>query len=132
MNPAAVGHLSQGLLEWVGRTSLHGTVLIVLVLLTQLLFGRVLPARWRYAPWLLVVLRLLMPVAPASSMSIFNLGNRVLHVGVVSDRATGPTPLIIHNIGSGVKEEDILLKYRVIGHYRIREGAEPLSSPRGQ
>lgn len=51
----------------------------------------------------------------------WDLGNGVLHVGIVSDRARGRTPLIIHNIGSGTKEEDILLKYRVIGHYRIKE-----------
>jgi uncharacterized protein len=51
----------------------------------------------------------------------WDLGNGVLHIGIVSDRATGRTPLIIHNIGSGAKEEDILLKYQVIGHYRMKE-----------
>jgi len=51
----------------------------------------------------------------------WDLGNGVLHIGIVSDRATGRTPLIIHNIGSGAKEEDILLKYKVIGHYRMKE-----------
>jgi hypothetical protein len=32
--------------------------------------------------------------------------------------------LIIHNIGSGAKEEDILLKYQVIGHYRLKESTQ--------
>ena len=53
----------------------------------------------------------------------WDLGKGVLHIGIVSDRATGGTPLIIHNIGSGAKQEDILLKYQVIGHYRIKEDA---------
>jgi len=53
----------------------------------------------------------------------WDLGNGVTHIGIVSDRKTGHTPLIIHNIGSGAKEEDILFRYRVIGHYRVKENA---------
>ena len=42
-----------------------------------------------------------------------------LHIGVVSDqRATGGRPLVVHNIGAGAQEEDILFAYPVIGHYR--------------
>jgi len=50
----------------------------------------------------------------------WNLGGGVLHIGIVSDRraATG-VPLVIHNIGSGAREEDILLRYTIIGHYRL-------------
>jgi beta-lactamase regulating signal transducer with metallopeptidase domain len=32
-----------------------------------------LPPKWAYALWLLVVVRLLMPVVPASPWSVFNL-----------------------------------------------------------
>lgn len=41
------------------------------------------------------------------------------HIGIVSKRTslTG-TPLIIHNIGMGTKEENILFDYPVTGHYR--------------
>src|SRR5262245_57227574 len=46
----------------------------------------------------------------------WDLGGGVLHIGIVSDKFSGETPLIIHNIGSGVKEEDLLLKYQVLGH----------------
>lgn len=43
------------------------------------------------------------------------------HIGIVSDRKTsGGTPLIIHNIGSGTQEEDILFGYRITGHYRLK------------
>jgi uncharacterized protein len=43
----------------------------------------------------------------------------VPHVGIVSDRMTeSGTPLVIHNIGSGAVEEDILFAYTITGHYR--------------
>ena len=43
------------------------------------------------------------------------------HIGIVSDRqnATG-TPLMIHNIGAGPVEDDILFAYPITGHYRYR------------
>ncbi len=49
----------------------------------------------------------------------WNLGGGILHVGIVSDRkASTGTPLVIHNIGAGTREEDILFRFRIIGHYR--------------
>ena len=49
----------------------------------------------------------------------WDLGGGVPHIGVVSERraATG-TPLIIHNIGAGAREEDILFRFSITGHYR--------------
>jgi uncharacterized protein YijF (DUF1287 family) len=44
------------------------------------------------------------------------------HIGIVSDRfapGTG-TPLVIHNIGAGPVEDDILFSYPITGHYRYR------------
>ncbi len=42
------------------------------------------------------------------------------HIGIVSDRRTANgTPLILHNIGGGAQEEDILFAYPMTGHYRI-------------
>ena len=54
----------------------------------------------------------------------WDLGGGVTHIGIVSDKKSGETPLIIHNIGSGTKEEDILFNYQVIGHYRLRPAAK--------
>ena len=54
----------------------------------------------------------------------WDLGGGVLHIGIVSDRVAGSTPLIIHNIGAGAKEEDILFQYRVLGHYRVKQRTE--------
>lgn len=45
-------------------------------------------------------------------------GNRP-HIGIVSDRKIGDRPLIIHNIGSGTRENDILYRYTITGHFRL-------------
>lgn len=42
------------------------------------------------------------------------------HIMVVSDRKTGDgRPLVIHNIGRGVQEEDRLFDFKITGHYRF-------------
>jgi uncharacterized protein len=50
----------------------------------------------------------------------WNLGGGILHIGIASDRrvATG-VPLVLHNIGAGAREDDILFRYAIIGHYRL-------------
>ena len=42
------------------------------------------------------------------------------HIGIVSDRmsADGKRPLIIHNIGFGTQEADVLFAFGITGHYR--------------
>ena len=44
------------------------------------------------------------------------------HIGIVSDRQAprSSNPLIIHNIGAGPVEEDMLFAYPITGHYRYR------------
>ncbi len=45
------------------------------------------------------------------------------HIGIVSDRkAANGNPLVIHNIGNGAQEEDILFTYEIVGHYRVLKG----------
>lgn len=43
----------------------------------------------------------------------------VPHFGIISERRseTG-TPLVIHNIGAGAVEENILFSFTITGHYR--------------
>lgn len=41
------------------------------------------------------------------------------HIGIVSDRKTGAgVPLVVHNVGAGTVEEDVLFAYAVTGHFR--------------
>ncbi|MFA5557856.1 MAG: DUF1287 domain-containing protein [Methanofastidiosum sp.] len=43
-----------------------------------------------------------------------------LHTGIISDKKNSKgVPLVIHNsVGRGAKEEDVLLKWKIVGHYR--------------
>lgn len=61
-----------------------------------------------------------MPAAyRAGDLVTWDLGGGVPHIGIVSDRKVAAArPLIIHNIGRGTQEEDILPSYRITGHYR--------------
>ncbi|MBN4082030.1 DUF1287 domain-containing protein [Beggiatoa alba] len=42
------------------------------------------------------------------------------HIGIVTEKVDTETgrPLIVHNIGNGPQLEDMLLKYKITGHYR--------------
>ena len=45
------------------------------------------------------------------------------HIGIVSDkRKLSGRPLIIHNIGRGTVEDDILFRFEITGHYRLDRG----------
>lgn len=41
------------------------------------------------------------------------------HIGIVSDRKVAGRPLLIHNIGNGTREEDVLFSWKIVGHYRV-------------
>jgi len=45
------------------------------------------------------------------------------HIGIVSSKLVknSKRPKIIHNIGSGPVEDDILFKYKITGHYRYEK-----------
>ncbi len=50
----------------------------------------------------------------------WRLGGRLPHIGIVSNRkAADGTPLIIHNVGAGPQEEDVLFAYKMNGHFRF-------------
>jgi uncharacterized protein len=49
----------------------------------------------------------------------WRLASGVPHIGIVSDRLSDRgVPLIIHNIGRGTLEEDVLLAYEITGWFR--------------
>ena len=50
------------------------------------------------------------------------LPGNLTHMGIVSDQSTSAgVPMIIHNIGRGTQEEDILFVYQITGHYRLKD-----------
>ena len=55
----------------------------------------------------------------AGDIVTWDLGRGLTHIGIVSDRQSpAGVPLILHNIGRGTQEEDILFAYAITGHYR--------------
>jgi beta-lactamase regulating signal transducer with metallopeptidase domain len=56
---------------WLLEASWQASVLVALVLLLQVMLRGRLNPRWHHALWLLVVLRLLLPVLPESALSLF-------------------------------------------------------------
>jgi beta-lactamase regulating signal transducer with metallopeptidase domain len=59
--------------DWILTASARASVLTVVVLLIQAALRHRVPARWRYALWLPVLVALLMPVFPESSWSVSSI-----------------------------------------------------------
>ncbi|MET0103337.1 MAG: DUF1287 domain-containing protein [Sedimenticola sp.] len=56
----------------------------------------------------------------AGDIVTWMLPGNLPHIGIVTDKADSNTgvPLVVHNIGSGPKLENMLFDYRITGHYR--------------
>ena len=62
----------ENLFSWVWQASLGAAAVgLVLLVLKKLLRGRLSPA-WQYALWLILLVKLLVPVGPASPYSAYN------------------------------------------------------------
>lgn len=60
----------------------------------------------------------------------WDLGGSITHIGIVSDRQSlEGIPLVIHNIGQGAKEENIIFRHEMIGHYRPKLRQDRAASP---
>ena len=56
----------------------------------------------------------------AGDIVTWKLPGNLDHTGVVSDRRVAGRPLILHNIGRGAQEEDVLNAWPITGHFRLR------------
>src|SRR4051812_43443969 len=65
-------HLSSTLFLKIQDATLPASVLALIILLLQIALRKKLTAAWRFALWIPVLIRLLVPVLPESSFSIFN------------------------------------------------------------
>ncbi|MFZ2490599.1 MAG: M56 family metallopeptidase [Thermoanaerobaculia bacterium] len=61
------------LLTWLMEATVKGSLLILLVVALNAVIGSRLDARWRHLLWIIVIVRLALPAAPASPLSLFNL-----------------------------------------------------------
>ncbi len=64
--------------QWLLRATLQGSLLVCLILAIKLTLWDKLPARWHYCLWLVLLVRLSLPWAPQSRLSIYNLVPRSL------------------------------------------------------
>ncbi len=94
-------HLSPFML-WLLRASWQSSIIILLVLGVQRIFRRHLTPRWRYRLWLLVLLRLVLPVSPASSFSIFNYLNPRVAASFVQT-STSNKPAAVSQVENGAR-----------------------------
>lgn len=72
MNVAELDRFAGSVLSVLWRSSWQAGVLAVMVVVLQWALRNQLSARWRHALWTVVLLRLLVPVTPASPFSLFN------------------------------------------------------------
>jgi beta-lactamase regulating signal transducer with metallopeptidase domain/Tol biopolymer transport system component len=63
---------AQPFFSWLLRTTIQASVVICLILLIQAAFRKRFTARWQYALWLILVVRMILPWAPQSRISIYN------------------------------------------------------------
>jgi bla regulator protein blaR1 len=61
-----------GFFDWLLRCSFQASILIVLVLTVLAIVRRRIPARWQCLLWAVVLVRLMLPWAPQSRLSVFN------------------------------------------------------------
>src|SRR5262245_23881699 len=89
------------ILEHVIRASWDATLLAALLLLLFWLTRERIAARWRYRLWLLLVLRLLLPVVPSSRLSVHNLWASQAPPAIVVVPAPSPSPVRAHRARPG-------------------------------
>jgi beta-lactamase regulating signal transducer with metallopeptidase domain/protocatechuate 3,4-dioxygenase beta subunit len=74
------------------RASWQAGLLVAVVLAAQWLLRPLLTPRWRHALWFLVVARLLLPVMPPSSVSVYNLMREPVSGAALPTRPATATP----------------------------------------
>jgi len=55
----------------------------------------------------------------------WRLSSGLPHIGIVSDHRRDGRPLVIHNIGAGAEERDVLFRYEITGHFRYLPDGPP-------
>jgi beta-lactamase regulating signal transducer with metallopeptidase domain len=92
-------HLSP-IMNWLLRASWQGSVVILLVFVFQWVFRQQLSPKWRYRLWLLVLVRLMLPMSPPSALSIFNYLNPQLSANI-DQSSTSSEPAVTPTGGAG-------------------------------
>jgi beta-lactamase regulating signal transducer with metallopeptidase domain/dipeptidyl aminopeptidase/acylaminoacyl peptidase len=93
-----LGVQMQPFFEWLVRNTVQAGVIVCLILLIQAVLRHRLAVRWHHALWLILVIRMVLPWAPQSRLSVFNVAtwwNRPheSHITLIAppDRSLPPT-----------------------------------------
>jgi bla regulator protein BlaR1 len=65
----------QNVFDWIMLSSAIASLMIIIIFLIKLIFRNKLSATWHYYIWFLLLIKLIVPYAPESPLSIFNLAN---------------------------------------------------------
>lgn len=61
------------LFEWIVNSTYYASIIICLIIPIQALILKKVSAQWTYWLWIILLIRLLLPLAPESHFSFFNL-----------------------------------------------------------
>lgn len=98
MNPQPLLVVTDSFFAWLWRASWQASVVIVLVLLAQWLLRNQLSPRWRHALWLLVVVRLVLPVSIESPLSVFNWLKGIPMTASAEARGLTPETTVVETV----------------------------------
>lgn len=108
--------------DWVAKTSLMASIIVVLILLVRAALKDRLPIKWQYMLWFVLLARMLLPWVPESSFSLYNLfsfADRPITLPISSmdddmsrlsaEHASGinETSHILDNSMSGTEQSDV-------------------------
>ncbi|WP_276918714.1 M56 family metallopeptidase [Aneurinibacillus aneurinilyticus] len=82
--------------DWVLETSIMASMLVGLILCMKVILQNKLSPRWHYMLWLVIIARLLLPWAPESSYSLYNLllyGREALRTADTQVKAPAESPI---------------------------------------
>lgn len=74
---------------WLAASTYEASVLIIFLVLIQFFPGRRFTAKWRYCLWLILLLRLIIPINPESALSIFSIVPHSFRNVFITDYSNG-------------------------------------------
>jgi len=87
-------------LQWLLKGTLQGSLLVCLIMLIKVTLRERLPARWHYCLWLVLLVRLALPWAPQSRVSIYGL----IPQSLPSHRVASSPP-VARSVGEDAKSD---------------------------
>ena len=101
-----LGVQMQPFFQWLVRNTFQAGLIVCLILLIQAVFRNKLGVRWHHALWLILVIRMVLPWAPQSRWSVFNLvaGWDRPHESLPSPQGLSDRPPVSSGIGSSTSQ----------------------------